>query len=1048
MIMKSTLLTVSIAGIAIIGSGVMMMGLKPEKQYTQRKLVVEQSNAAAGASAYMHMLRANQITGEFSSADMELAIQQLNAFSATNKTAALGLSWDFAGPDNVGGRTRCFVIDKDNSNVLYTAGVAGGIFKSTNAALSWIAIGEEMENKAVVSMTQAANGDLYAGTGENMYAPSTNGIGGASSSGMTGAGIYKSTDGGATWTRLTSTVPPPNNPSSPWSAVGALGADPTSGNRIYAATLGGLRKSDDGGATWTNPIAATLAVGRATDLTVATNGGVWVNIDGKTIYSPNGNDNTWVEVSKTGLGANILPRSQGRQRYAISPQDPNTVYCVQTAGEALSGVFRTLNNGETWTRIGQKTPFFDPLCQSQCQGNWNLLLEVSASDKNHIFLGGITMWEWKQTGGWRQVDLLFDFPGNPWYIHADKHYMKFDPKNPNIVYALTDGGVSKSSDGGETWGTFNRNYSTSQYYHIDFGEDRTLVGGTQDNGSHVIDGKGNTPLASRDLGPVNNFSGDGGYSRISWLNSRIYFTSYQQGRMGRSENAGESFTSFYSNRINVIGPPLSAWMIPYHLYETTNDPLSEDSILFKAFPASQSLGFGGGLTSFTSTIRRPQDAAQFIASSFRIVSGALVIQSDAQGNLSGAGTGTFDANTGNYSVTFSSTPLAEIVVTCNVRYIAGSSLRVQSLTNGLPFNFSLTQTLEPNDSIKIQDPVQNLFAAGFNGSVWVTRKALDFSATPEWWKVGAWSTSAQNPNNALCIEFSADGNYLWVGTSNGQVVRVSNLSQARDIESADMDFATSPVVTHATVANYGGRVITGIAVDPNNPDRVAVTVGNYGNTSYVYYSSNATSATPTFVSKQGNLPQFPAYSVTFDKGNPAALIVGTEYGIFTTDNINAPSVSWSEENNGFPRVPVFTLRQYRTNKSSASNTDLLMEGDIFAGTHGRGIFRTTSLMSSRPVSVPEEDNFTFADRNATQLVFAPNPAKEFTTLELNIVRSEDVNIFVRDLNGRLVKQMKLNKMPAGKHDIRLETETLANGNYIVTVQMGNTLKSGKLLVTK
>jgi len=1040
MIMKGKLLGISIAGAAIIGSGVMMMGLKPQKQYTERKLAVEQSNAAAGAAEYLHMLRANQITGEFSSADMELALQQLKAFSANSKSAALGLSWDFAGPDNVGGRTRCFVIDKVNSNILYTAGVAGGIFKSTNAALSWVSIGGEMENKAVVSMTQAANGDLYAGTGENMYAPSTSGIGGASSSGMTGAGIYKSTDAGATWTRLASTVPPANNPSTPWSAVGALGADPTNANRIYAATLGGLRRSDDGGTTWTNPI--TGFAGVASDLTVTVNGGVWVNISGRTYYSANGNDGTWNEISKTGLATNILPRSQGRQRYTISPQDPNYVYCVQTAGEALSGVYRSTDNGENWTRIGQKTPNFDPLCESQCQGNWNLLLEVSASDKDHIFLGGITMWEWRLTAGWRRVDILFNFPGNPFYIHADKHYMKFDPKNSSIVYALTDGGVSKSSDGGLTWGTFNRNYSTSQYYHIDFGEDRTLVGGTQDNGSHVIDGLGNTPFTARELGPVNNFRGDGGFSRISWLNSRIYFTSYQQGRLGRSENAGESFTSFFSNRINVIGPPLSAWMIPYHLHETTNDPLSEDSVLFRAFPASQSLGFGGGLTTFNNTLRRPQDAAQFVPSTFKIVSGAVSVESDAQGNLSGAGTGTFDAATGNYSVVFNTAPLAEIVITCDVRYIAGSTLKVQSRTNALPYNYALTQTLEPNDSLKIQDPVQNLFAAGFNGSLWVTRQALNFSSTPVWWKVAAMS------GTALSIEFSADGNYLWAGTTNGLLVRVANLSQARSIETADMDFATSPVVTHATVQNFGGRAVTGIAVDPNNPDRVAVTVGNYGNTSYVFYSTNATSATPTFTSKQGNLPQFPAYSVTFDKGNPAALIVGTEYGIFATENINAPSVVWNEENNGFPRVPVFTLRQYRTSKSSTSSTDLVMEGDIFAGTHGRGMFRTTSLMSSRPISVPEEDKFSFTDRNATQLVFAPNPAKEFTTLELNISRSEDVNIFVRDLNGRLIKQMKLNKMPSGKHDIRIDTETLANGNYIVTVQMGATLKSGKLLVAK
>lgn len=1041
--MKSKLLRFSMAGAALIATGIVLTVIQPEKKYQERKLLQESSLAAAGSVEYLRMLRADQNTGEVNSADVERAIQQLREFSSNNKTAALNLSWDFAGPDNVGGRTRCFIIDKDNSNILYTAGVAGSIFKSTNAGLSWLPIAEGLENKAVVAMVQASNGDLYAGTGENMFAAGslTSGIGTATSPGMTGGGIYKSTDAGATWTRLASTVPPTNNNSTPWSAVGALGADPSNASRIYAATLGGLRVSNDGGTTWTNPIVGFT--GTATDLTVGTNGSVWVNIGGRTYYSPNGNDNTWEEKSKTGIALDILPRSQGRQRYAVSPQDPNTVYCVQTAGEALSGVYRTTNNGETWTRIGQKTPFFDPMCESQCQGTWDLLLEVSASDKNHIFVGGVTMWEWKQVSGWRRVDILFDFPGNPWYIHADKHFMKFDPKNPNVVYALTDGGVSKSNDGGQTWGTFNRNYSTSQYYHIDFGEDRTLVGGTQDNGSHVIDGKGNTPLTSRDLGPVNGFSGDGGFSRISWLNNKIYFTSYQQGRMGRSENSGESFSQFYSTRIAPPGTqPASAWMVPFHLYETTNDPSSQDSIWFQAFTASQSLGFGGGERNFSNTLNRPQPSAQFVPSTFKIVSGALVVQSDANGNLTGAGTGTFDPATGDYTISFNTTPLAEIVITCDVRYVAGSQLRVQSRINGLPFNYTLNQTLEPLDSIRIQDPVQSLFAVGLANSVWVTRDVHNFLRTPVWWKV------ADMQGTAISIEFSADGNYLWVGTSNGRVVRISNLNQARSIETADIDLAVNPLVEYATVANYSNRAVTNIAVDPNNPDRVAVTLGNYNNTNYVYYSSNATSATPTFVSKQGNLPAFPVYSVTFDKGNSASLIIGTEYGIFTTDDINAANVQWTDESNGIPRVPVFTLRQYRTTKSSPSNSELYMEGDIFAGTHARGMFRTTSLMSARPVSVSEEDDFSFTDRKNVQLTFAPNPARDFTMIELLLVRSEDVNISVRDLNGRLLKQVRLNKMMAGKHELKLDTETLPNGTYLVTVQMGSIVKSGKLSVMK
>lgn len=1042
--MKKRLLNYSLATAAVAAISVGIFAHEPQQRYTPRGGQTEES--AAGAIAYLNSIRANQITGTINQDEVIGIRNQVDAMIASNKTNALNLSWDAMGPDNVGGRTRAFIIDRNNNNTLFAAGVAGGVFKSTNGGLSWVAISDNLDNMAVMSLVQTSNGDIYASTGEGMYAGlgNTQGAGTATSPGMVGNGIYKSTDGGVTWNLLNSTKPSGINNLSEWSSIGTLGCDPTNANIIYAGNLNSLKRSDDGGATWSNPINAT---GITTDFTVASDGSVWVNIGGKTFYSANGTDNSFTEISKQLGGPTALPRSVGRQKYAVAPQDNNYIYCLQAAGEEFGGLYRSTDRGATWAKIGTKTTIFDPLCSESggCQASWDLLLGVSSQDKNHVFIGGVRLWEWKQATGWRRVDVAFDFPGIPWYIHSDKHNIVFHPTNANIVYITSDGGITKSTDGGVTWTTLNKNFNVTQYYNIGFGKDRILVGGTQDNGSHVIDYLGNTPQASRDLGAVNGFSGDGGFSDISWLNNKIYFTSYQQGRMGRSENYGESFTQFYSPRITTIGTigtsAFSGWMVPFELFETTNDPLSTDSIQFKALPAVQSLGFGGGIKSFTNTLRKPELSAKFIASTFKVVSGALTIVSDALGNLSGDGTGTFNALTGDYTIIFTNTPVAEIVVKCEVQYLSGSVIEVGSLTNGLPFNYTLTSLLNSQDSVKIQDPVQSIFACGFRNSVWITRKALDFSDTPEWWKVATYTGTTQS------IEISADGNYLWVGTQSGSVIRVSNLKEARSVETADIDLATTPAVTYSVVANYGTRNITGIAVDPNNPDRVAITVGNYGNSAYVYYSTNATAPSPTFVSKQGNLPLFPAYSVTFDKANANSLIIGTEYGVWSTDNINSTSVNWTIENNGLPRTPVFTLEQYRTKESSPSSNDLLQEGDIFAGTHGRGIYRTTTLMTNRPVSVKEEKPFAF-DTKTSALILAPNPAKDYTEIVLNLTSATDVNIFVRDISGKLVKQMRLSKMPFGVQKIRVETAELANGTYLVSVQSGTEVKSAKLNVVK
>lgn len=1041
--MKKVLVSLTIGAIAAVGISQFIN--QPERQYVPKENAKE-AFEARGAWEYLNKMRANQITGEIDPNDVANARAAV-ATMARNKTSNLNLSWEFVGPDNLGGRTRDFIIDRNNSNVLYAAGVAGGIFKSTTGGTSWTKVSSDLDNIAVVALTQAANGDIYAGTGEGGFAP-VNGAGTANSPGMTGNGMYKSTDGGTTWSQLSAT--------STWTWVGALGTDPTNANRIYAGTNLGFRRSDDGGQTWSSPFSNTVASGSCKDLTVGQDGSVWASVADRIIYSANGDDNNWSEVSKRKLltAPGELPRNGGRNLIAISSQNQDVVYCLQSANQTgMRAMYRSTNRGASWTVIGEPTAIWDPVCDfsgsaAGCISDWARLLQVDPQDDGHIFVGGLRLWEWRQTGGWRRVDGF-----GPFYVHADKHRMRFDPNNSNIVYVLTDGGIGKSSDNGYTWGVFNKDYRTGQFYHIGIGADRTVTGGTQDNGSWIINGQGNTPQTGFTVGGIayqngGFHAGDGGYSLISWLDDDIYFTSYQYGTIGRSENQGQSYSSFWDSRQLTTCRPwygnncsFSSWMVPYELHETTNDPLSTDSVLFVNAPAIQSLGFGGGDTSFASTINRPQSSATFLPATFRVESGSLVITSDASGNLSGSGKGFFDAATGNYSITFNTVPFAEIIVTCEVSYQAGSVVSMKSLTNGLPYNYTLPTSLNTGDTLKVQDPVQSMFLVGLNGTVWMTRKALDFSELPEWYLLANIAGTAQ------CVAISDDGNNAWVGTENGRLYRIDNLNLARSIETGDITSTNTVLVTSQQVSNFGGRNVTSVSVDPNNPDRVLVTVGNYGNNTYVYYSNNATSANPSFVSKQGNLPAFPVYSCTFDKGNPDIAIIGTEYGIYATDNIDAAVVSWTDENNGFSPTPVFRLVQYRTDQNStADNT--VMEGDIYLGSHGSSIWKTNTLQTTRSIGIAEEEKNTNGNASREMLNVYPNPATDFTNISFALQQSNDVVVSVRDMSGRLVNQMKFNRLSSGNRTIRINTADLKSGAYIINISAGAEVKSGKLIIAR
>ena len=190
-------------------------------------------------------------------------------------------------------------------------------------------------------------------------------------------------------------------------------------------------------------------------------------------------------------------------------------------------------------------------------------------------------------------------------------------------------------------------------------------------------------------------------------------------------------------------------------------------------------------------------------------------------------------------------------------------------------------------------------------------------------------------------------NYAWCGTGNGSLTRISGLANAYSLEEADIDYkpvasdtlieiSTGNTITGSvinqinfahnsnlytykdgseikyklhkqTVFNLSGKVITDISVDPNNADNVCVVFGGTS-TNHVYYSTNATSSNPSFVPIDGDLPDMPVFGCVIER-DPSSdvIIIGTEYGVFTTDNISGSNTSWSSNNSEIGPIPVFDI---------------------------------------------------------------------------------------------------------------------------------------------
>lgn len=1007
-----------------------------EARYQARDNNAFVPNGIAGYAEYINSMRANEITGLVTEADIQKATDEINALP-TNKTNSL--TWETKGPDNYGGRTRALLIDKDNSSHLYAGSVGGGIFKSINGGATWNHIGDPTHNQSIVSMTQTPNGDIYVGTGELFQGY---GGGGASSSPQfMGKGVLKSTDRGNTWTELSTTLG--------WSSVPRIEADPTdlSGKTVYAATNTGFKKSTDGGLTWIG-----LLGGNIWDFAISVTGKLFVNRNGNTMYSSDGS--TFTEISAALITSTSLPRASGtaRVRYSISPQDENYVYCVQTNGNKLRAVYRSIDGGTTWSRIGQRSNNFDPLCYTNsqfssnqtCQGKYDLLFAVSAHDKDLIYLGGITIWKWSLSQGWSQATTNYGGIGNPIYVHSDSHDMVFDPNNSNIVYAVNDGGVFKSSDGGLTWAERNKNYNTFTQFGVSVGRDRKILGGGQDNGTIYLDGS----LLSPNSG-IKTGGGDGGYAEISWLTPKVHFFESQGGSFYRSNDGyGNNAETFWSPLMTLPvaqGKALSSFMMPMELWETSNDPNSEDTIKYELLPGLRSMGYGDGIKKvFKGKINHSQSAVQYLPATFQLNVGSTSETADAQGNINGSGvTGFFHPDSAYFELTFTSAPIAEIILTCDVFLPAASDLVLPSAIGALPIDVTTTSVMNVGDVLTVQDPVQSIYIVGnasqtnatfpTMGGIWMTRGALDFSGTPEWWQIAHFGSSTYGIFPQY-MEISADGDHLFVGTSNGRLYRISNLQSARSAADAHIDSANK-LITVDLINTFGSRSITGIDIDPNNSNRVAVSLGNYNNSTFVYYSSNALSGNPTFVPKQGNLPTVPAYSISFDKHDNNRLIVGTEWGIFMTDNLTSVSPTYTEENNGMVRVPVFQIEQYRTvyNYDSTAAGSSPAEGDLFIATHGRGYYSTTSTAVANTVGADEDE---IAEKTLALGIY-PNPTSE--SLNVPLV-SGDLQVNIRSMNGSVIRRIDMSRVPFGMDKITIDVSDIAAGNYLVSrIQNGQAL---------
>ncbi|MGH9802500.1 MAG: WD40/YVTN/BNR-like repeat-containing protein, partial [Blastocatellia bacterium] len=339
----------------------------------------------------------------------------------TSKNAVLP-SWTSLGPGNVGGRTRAIVINPTTPTTMYAAGVAGGVWKTTNGGGIWLPTADLMANLAVNSLAidPTNPNTLYAGTGEGFF----------NGDAVRGAGIFKTIDGGANWAQLANTT------STDFYYVNDIVVSPNNANRIYAATRTGVWRSIDGGTNWTKVLNAT-SVGSTT---VAITGGcldLAIRTDRATdyIFASCGNFEQARIFRNTDAGAAgtwnqvHTEASAGRMSLAIAPSNQDIIYALSAEldgpfDDALHAVFRSTASGDA--------------------GTWEARVRNSDPNKLNASLLSFIIGAFATNCG---LDTINFFGGQAWYDNV----IAVDPTDPNRVWT---GGIDvmRSDDGGANWG--------------------------------------------------------------------------------------------------------------------------------------------------------------------------------------------------------------------------------------------------------------------------------------------------------------------------------------------------------------------------------------------------------------------------------------------------------------------------------------------------------------------------------------------------------------------------------------------------------------------
>jgi photosystem II stability/assembly factor-like uncharacterized protein len=403
------------------------------------------------------------------------------------------MQWRCIGPHR-GGRTVGAVGVPSQPNVFYIGVNNGGVWKTNDYGRTWKPIFDDQPTGSVGDVVVAPSNPkvIYVASGEGLQRPDLS----------VGDGIYKSADGGKIWI---------NTGLKEAQQIGGLAIDPKNENIVFAAALGhpygpneerGVYKTTDGGASWkrvlykdenTGAIQVTIDPNNSNivyaDLWAGRQGpwenGAWNGKESGLFKSTDGGE-TW---KKLGGGLPTPEQGLGRIGFCIAPSNSNRLYATVDAGK-YGGIYRSDDAGESWVNIN---------ADERLWGRGSDFAEVKADPKNADIVYTADVVVWKSIDGGKTWAAFRGAPGGD-----DYHRIWINPDNTNIMLIANDQGAIVTVNGGETFSSWY-NQPTAQFYHVstDNAFPYNVYSGQQESGSVGIASRGNDgEITFREWHPV------------------------------------------------------------------------------------------------------------------------------------------------------------------------------------------------------------------------------------------------------------------------------------------------------------------------------------------------------------------------------------------------------------------------------------------------------------------------------------------------------------------------------------------------------------------